>query len=156
MAAGSQSAIDCDLARSDCRSTERESWAGQRYYCRGHIDIDDFYILDSGSGTASNFSTSVNIPPPHLRESSTRLMTQSLVLHPNKRFAILPLVTYQLRQDENFGRWVDRWLSLGRSRPFFTRHSSFALEDDQFSPEKAALYKTLSRRPVDPWRAEQL
>src|SRR6266478_8563203 len=51
---------------------------------------------------------------------------------------------------------VDRWLSLGRSRPSFTRHSSLAFEDDQFSPKKAALYKTLSRRPVDPWKTERL
>src|SRR5882762_4753481 len=76
-------------------------------------------------------------------------MTQSLFAAPEQMVRVF---TFGL--SINVGRmrilWdgVDRWLSLGRSRPSFTRHSSLALEDDQFSPKKAALYKTLSRRPL--------
>jgi maltoporin len=57
------------------------------------------------------------------------LLTEQLVIQPNKRFAIMPIALYQRHQDGIPVHGTDQWLSFG-ARPviFFTDHVSLALE----------------------------
>lgn len=85
--------------------------------------------IQFGKGAASNFSSSLDNPTPYLNRSSRFLLTEQLVIQPNKRFAIMPIALYQRYKDGIPLHGTDRWLSFG-ARPvvFFTDHVSLAVE----------------------------
>lgn len=82
-----------------------------------------------GRGAASNFSSSLDNPTPYLKNSERFLLTEQVVVQPNKKFAIMPIAVYQQVKDGNPLHGSDRWLSFGaRPQLFFTDHLSLAFE----------------------------
>ena len=98
--------------------TRRELWGG---YNRATFQY--------GTGVASNFSTSVLTPVPLIQNAKTFLFTEHLLIQPNNRFAIMPVVLYQFQNDVNGVPGTNKWFSVG-ARPefFFTEHLSLAIE----------------------------
>jgi maltoporin len=85
--------------------------------------------IQYGKGAASNFSSSLDNPSPYLRKSDRFLVTEQVVVQPNKKFAIMPIAVYQRVKDGNPLHGTDRWLSFGaRPQIFFTEHLSLAFE----------------------------
>jgi maltoporin len=85
--------------------------------------------LQYGVGNAANFSTSIDQPTVYLPNAHTFRFTDSAVIQPNDKFAIQPVVIYQLQTDGNPANGTNKWLSFG-ARPvfFFTDHLSLAVE----------------------------
>ncbi|MFZ0590038.1 MAG: carbohydrate porin [Bryobacteraceae bacterium] len=85
--------------------------------------------IQYGKGAASNFSSSLDNPTPYLKNSERFLLTEQVVVQPNKKFAIMPIAVYQRVRDGIPGHHSDRWASFG-ARPvyFFTDHLSLAFE----------------------------
>src|SRR5262249_13482796 len=85
--------------------------------------------IQYGTGPASNFSTTIPDPSPFLDSAKRFLVTEQIVIQPNDRFAISPILVYQRRQSGAPDAGWDEWLSFG-ARPefFFTRILSLALE----------------------------
>jgi maltoporin len=48
-----------------------------------------------GKGAASNFSSSLDNPTIHLKNSDRLLITEQAVLQRNNKFAIMPIAVYQ-------------------------------------------------------------
>jgi maltoporin len=85
--------------------------------------------IQYGKGAASNFSSSLDNPTPYLKNSERFLLTEQVVVQPNKKFAIMPIAVYQRVKDGNPLHGTDRWLSFGvRPQIFFTEHVSLAFE----------------------------
>jgi maltoporin len=85
--------------------------------------------IQYGKGAASNFSSSLDNPTPYLKNSERLLLTEQVVVQPNKKFAIMPIAVYQRVKDGNPLHGTDRWLSFGaRPQLFFTEHVSLAFE----------------------------
>jgi maltoporin len=85
--------------------------------------------IEYGRGSASNFSTAVQDPVPFLRRERRLLITEHVLLQPNKWFAVMPIFVAQWTRDAMPGHGWDRWLSFG-ARPvvFFTKYLSAACE----------------------------
>ena len=85
--------------------------------------------LQYGVGNAANFSTGIDEPTIYLPNAHTFRFTDSAVIQPNAKFAIQPVVIYQLQTDGNPANGTNKWLSFG-ARPvfFFTDHASLAFE----------------------------
>jgi maltoporin len=85
--------------------------------------------LQYGVGNAANFSTGIDEPTVYLSNAHTFRFTDSAVIQPNDKFAIQPVVIYQLQTDGNPANGTNKWLSFG-GRPvfFFTDHLSPAFE----------------------------
>ena len=85
--------------------------------------------LQYGVGNAANFSTGIDEPTVYLPNAHTFRFTDSAVIQPNDKFAIQPVVIYQLQTDGNPANGTNKWFSLG-GRPvfFFTDHLSLAFE----------------------------
>ena len=85
--------------------------------------------LQYGVGNAANFSTGIDEPTVYLANAHTFRFTDSAVIQPNDKFAIQPVVIYQLQTDGNPANGTNKWLSFG-GRPvfFFTDHVSLAFE----------------------------
>jgi maltoporin len=85
--------------------------------------------LQYGVGNAANFSTGIDQPTVYLPNAHTFRFTDSAVIQPNDKFAIQPVVIYQLQTDGNPVNGTNKWLSFG-ARPvfFFTDHVSLAFE----------------------------
>jgi maltoporin len=85
--------------------------------------------LQYGVGNAANFSTGIDQPTVYLPNAHTFRFTDSAVIQPNDKFAIQPVVVYQLQTDGNPLNGTNKWLSFG-ARPifFFTDHLSLAFE----------------------------
>lgn len=82
-----------------------------------------------GTGAASNFSTSIDDPAPHVDSSKRFLITEHLLFQPNDRFAIMPIFIYQRTRDGNPEHGWDQWFSFGaRPEVFFTKYVSLAFE----------------------------
>jgi len=97
----------------------REEWLG------GYNKIS----LQYGVGNAANFSTGIDEPTVYLPNAHTFRFTESAVIQPNDKFAIQPVVIYQLQTTGNPADGTNKWFSLG-GRPvfFFTDHVSLAFE----------------------------
>ena len=87
------------------------------------------FMVQYGKGAASNFSSSLDNPTAYLNRSRRFLVTEQVIVQPNKRFAIMPIALYQRYKDGIPSHGTDRWLSFG-ARPvvFFTDHVSLAVE----------------------------
>ena len=98
---------------------KRQEWLG------GYNSLS----LQYGVGNAANFSTGIDEPTVYLPNAHTFRFTDSAVIQPNDKFAIQPVVIYQLRTDGNPANGTNKWLSFG-GRPvfFFTDHVSLAFE----------------------------
>ena len=85
--------------------------------------------IQYGTGPASNFRTELIEPSPYLKNASTLLIADHLLIQPNQKFAILPLFLYERRKDGNPADGVNHWFSFG-ARPvyFFAPHLSLAFE----------------------------
>ncbi len=85
--------------------------------------------IQYGKGPATNFSTAIPDPSPHLDSAERLLITEQVLLQPNDRFAIMPIVVYDRRRDGTPDRGWDEWISFG-ARPefFFTQVLSLAAE----------------------------
>jgi maltoporin len=85
--------------------------------------------IQYGKGPATNFSTSIPDPIPQLDSAERLLITEQVLIQPNDRFAIMPIVVYDRRRDGTPGRGWDEWISVG-ARPefFFTKILSLAVE----------------------------
>src|SRR5262249_15992482 len=98
----------------------------QRLPC--HPGSPQFFIL-YGTGPASNFSTNIDDPTPYLDSAERFLVTEHVLLQPNDRFAIMPVVVYQRKRDGNPQHGWDEWVSFGaRPQVFLTKYVSIALE----------------------------
>jgi maltoporin len=85
--------------------------------------------IQYGKGAASNFSSSLDNPTTYLNKSARFLVTEQLVIQPNKRFAIMPIALYERNKDGDPLHGTNRWLSFGaRPQLFFTDHLSIAVE----------------------------
>src|ERR1044072_5834342 len=82
-----------------------------------------------GRGPASNFSTSVEVPALGERETTHLLLTEHLLIQPDKRRSLMPVFIYDRKPGGAAGAGVDTWVSFG-ARPVwnFHDHASLAFE----------------------------
>jgi len=85
--------------------------------------------LQYGEGNAANFSTAIDGPTVCLPNAHTFRFTDRAVIQPNDKFAIQPVVIYQVQTDGNAANGTNKWLLFGE-RPvfFFTDHLLLAFE----------------------------
>src|SRR5262249_18886393 len=69
--------------------------------------------IQYGTGAASNFSSSIDDPTPYLHRSARFLATGQVLLHPNDRFAIMPIFIYHRLKDGNPQHRWGEWGSFG-------------------------------------------
>jgi maltoporin len=82
-----------------------------------------------GTGAASNFSTSIDDPTAFARSERRFQATEQVLVQPNDRFAIMPIVIYQRSRDTNPLHGWNEWVSFGaRPEVFFTKYLSLAFE----------------------------
>ena len=87
------------------------------------------FMIQYGTGAASNFSTSIDDPTPYLRSSARLQVVEHLLYQPNDRFAIMPIFVYQRAKDGDPRHPWNQWVSFGaRPEIFFTKYLSLALE----------------------------
>ena len=87
------------------------------------------FMIQYGTGAASNFSTSIDDPTRYLRSSARLLAVEHLLLQPNDKFAIMPIFVYQRLKDGNPKHPWEQWVSFGaRPEIFFTKYLSLAME----------------------------
>jgi maltoporin len=87
------------------------------------------FSIQYGRGAASNFSTSIDTPTPFLKDASTFLLTEHLLIQPSERFSIMPIFVYQRHKSGRTQDGTDEWVSFG-ARPVFSlsEHVSIAFE----------------------------
>ena len=82
-----------------------------------------------GTGAASNFSTSIDDPSTLVKSSKRLRIVEHLLLQPNDKFAIMPIVIYQRTQNGDPRNGWSQWTSFGaRPQVFFTKYLSLAFE----------------------------
>jgi maltoporin len=85
--------------------------------------------IQYGTGAASNYSTSIDDPTRFLRNSARFLITEQVLLQPNDRFAIMPILVFQRTKDGNPSHAWNQWVSVGaRPEVFFSKYLSLAFE----------------------------
>jgi len=85
--------------------------------------------IQYGKGAASNFSTSIDDPTAFVKDSKKFRIVEHLLLQPNDKFAIMPIVIYQRTQTGNPRDGWNQWVSFGaRPQVFFTNYLSLAFE----------------------------
>jgi maltoporin len=98
---------------------QRLEWAGGYHQ----------FTIQYGRGAASNFSSSLDNPSIYLKNADRFLVSEQVVVQPNKVFAIMPIAVFQRVKDGNPQHRTDQWLSFGaRPQVFFTDHLSLAFE----------------------------
>jgi maltoporin len=92
--------------------TNAKFWAGERYYRRQHIEIDDFYPLDmSGYGAG-------------VEDWDLRVGKMAVAF-----LSGMPIFVYQRSKDGNPQHDWNQWVSFGaRPEIFFTKYISLAFE----------------------------
>ena len=87
------------------------------------------FSIQYGTGAASNFSTSIDTPTSFLKDASTLLVTEHLLIQPSERFSIMPIFIYQRHKSGRKQDGSDEWISFG-ARPVFnlSDHVSIAFE----------------------------
>jgi len=87
------------------------------------------FMVQYGTGSASNFSTSIDNPTPYLRQAKTFQAVEHLLIQPNDRFAIMPIFVYVRHKDGQPNHDWNQWVSFGaRPEVFFTKYLSLAFE----------------------------
>jgi maltoporin len=87
------------------------------------------FLIQYGTGAASNFSTSIDDPSPYLHGAARLQMVEHVLFQPNDKFAIMPIFVYQRAKDGNPRHDWNQWVSFGaRPEVFFTKYLSMALE----------------------------
>jgi maltoporin len=82
-----------------------------------------------GTGAASNFSTSVDLPNFYQKSSERLLVTNHLLVQPNDKFAVMPIFIFQRTRDGDGLHGYNDWISFGaRPEIFFSRYVSLAFE----------------------------
>jgi maltoporin len=76
------------------------------------------FSIQYGRGAASNFSTSIDTPTSFLKDASTLLVTEHLLIQPSERFSIMPIFIYQRHKSGRKQDGTDEWISFG-ARPVF-------------------------------------
>src|SRR5215467_14602432 len=85
--------------------------------------------IQYGTGPASNFSTSIDDPTRFVNSTARLLLTEQVLLQPNDRFAIMPILVFQRTRDGNPQHSWNQWVSVGaRPEVFFTQYLSLAFE----------------------------
>jgi len=85
--------------------------------------------IQYGTGSASNFSTSIDDPTSFINSTARFLVTEQVLVQPNDRFAIMPIFIYQRTKDGNPQHDWNQWVSFGaRPEVFFTKYLSLAFE----------------------------
>ena len=85
--------------------------------------------IQYGTGPASNFTTAIPDPNPHLDSAERLLITEQILIQPNDRFAISPIFVYQRQRDGTPDSGWNEWVSFGARPVFFlTKILSLALE----------------------------
>src|SRR5579864_2853840 len=98
---------------------ERTEWHGGYHY----------FMVQYGTGAASNFSTSIDDPTRSIDSTRRFLITEHVLLQPNEKFAIMPIFVFQRTKDGNPLHGWDQWISFGaRPEVFFTKYLSLAFE----------------------------
>jgi maltoporin len=88
------------------------------------------FLIQYGTGAASNFSgpgIGTTIPTPSLDTARSRqfLATEQIVLQPNDKFAVMPIVLFQRMRNLNTQNQWQQWISFGvRPQVFLTKHLS--------------------------------
>jgi maltoporin len=88
------------------------------------------FLVQYGTGAASNFSgpgIGTTIPTPSLDTAKSKqfLATEQIVLQPNNKFAVMPIVLFQRMKNVNTQNDWMRWASFGvRPQVFLTKHLS--------------------------------
>jgi maltoporin len=89
----------------------------------------NWFSVQYGTGTASNFSTALDDPTPFLKSAKRLRVVEHMLLQPNDKFAIAPVFIYQRTQSGNPRDGWNQWLSVGaRPQVFFNDHFSLAFE----------------------------
>ena len=87
------------------------------------------FSIQYGRGAASNFSTSIETPTAFLKDASTFLLTEHLLIQPSERFSIMPIFLYQRHRSGRNQDGTDEWVSFGARPVFsFSKHVSLAFE----------------------------
>ncbi|HTZ95363.1 MAG TPA: carbohydrate porin [Terriglobales bacterium] len=92
------------------------------------------FSIQYGTGPASNFSspgsgTVVENPSPYINSQAQFLVTESILIQPNDKFAIMPIFIYQRTKDGVPLHPWQQWVSFGaRPEIFFTKYLSLAFE----------------------------
>ena len=87
------------------------------------------FIVQYGTGAASNFATSIDDPTTFLHSSKRIQIAEHVLLQPNDRFAIMPIFVYQRIKDGNPQHDWNQWVSFGmRPQIFFNKYISLAFE----------------------------
>jgi maltoporin len=87
-------------------------------------------LIQYGTGAASNFSgpgigATIPTPSPDTARSKQFLVTEQIVLQPNDKFAIMPILFFQRMKNPNTNNHMMQWVSFGvRPEVFLTRHLS--------------------------------
>jgi maltoporin len=85
--------------------------------------------IQYGRGPASNFSTSIEDPTPHMEDSERFRIVEHALLQPNQYFAIMAFFVFQATRSGTPGEGFRRWVSFGaRPQVFFSELFSTALE----------------------------
>jgi maltoporin len=88
------------------------------------------FLIQYGTGAASNFSgpgigTTIPTPSPDTARSRQFLATEQIVLQPNDKFAVMPIVLFQRLKNLNTQNEWQQWISFGvRPEVFITKHLS--------------------------------
>jgi len=97
------------------------------------------FMVQYGTGAASNFTTSIDDPTPYVHGSARLQMVEHILFQPNDKFAIMPIFIYQRAKDGNPRHDWNQWVSFGaRPEVFFTKYLSLAMEagfDHTHSPD---------------------
>jgi len=92
------------------------------------------FSIQYGTGAASNFSsngsgTVVQNPTPFINSQAQFLITEQVLIQPNDKFAIMPILVYQRTKDGSPLHPWQQWVSFGaRPEIFFTKYLSLAFE----------------------------
>jgi maltoporin len=102
-----------------------------------------------GTGAASNFSTSVDVPNMFQKSSERLLVANHMLIQPNDHFAIMPIVVFQRTRDGNPLHGHSDWISLGaRPEVFLTKYISVAFESGF---DYTSGFNTTVGAPVEGW-----
>lgn len=89
----------------------------------------NWFSVQYGRGPASNFSTAIQDPNPHLKDAERLRIVEHALVQPNEYFAIAPVFVYQQTRSGAPGERWSRWYSFGaRPQVFFSEAFSTALE----------------------------
>jgi len=126
-----------DLAHSpggaQADGTEIETstgWAvGMKYLIPRFLGGYQNLLIAYGKGIARSFRADVDPPTPFQDDADRLLITDHMLIQPNRYFAVMPAIVYQRATSGEPGAGASQWFSAG-ARPivFFSQYTSLAVE----------------------------